>query len=141
MSTEKEITLASEIYKMAVDLQEQGKCDEALEAYERAVKLNPQDARAWNNIGVIFCKQDRYEEAIAAYNKAIDIDSKAALIWFNKGFTLEIGFKEYYGALKAYNMAISIYLRYIDAWVGKARVLGPYAIALRQCKPLTKPSN
>jgi Flp pilus assembly protein TadD len=31
----------------------QGKYDEALKAFDKAIKINPQDAGAWNNQGLV----------------------------------------------------------------------------------------
>ena len=36
---------------------------EALQAYEEAIKLNPNDAKPWNGIGNVYLELKRYDEA------------------------------------------------------------------------------
>jgi tetratricopeptide (TPR) repeat protein len=47
-----------------------GEYDHALQDYEQAIRLNPDSANAYNNLGVIYIKGD-YDRAIAAYDEAI----------------------------------------------------------------------
>ena len=54
-------------------LKEQGKLEEAIEAYNKALAIKPDYAEAYNNMGVTLRGQIKLEEAIAAYNKALDI--------------------------------------------------------------------
>src|SRR5512137_927669 len=41
-----------------------GKYDEAIQAYNEAIKINPQHAAAWNNKGEALRSQGKYDEAI-----------------------------------------------------------------------------
>ncbi|NQU98909.1 tetratricopeptide repeat protein, partial [Candidatus Woesearchaeota archaeon] len=65
-------------------LYKQGKLEEAIEAYDKAIKLDPKNDYAWNNKGVTLRKQGKLEEAIEAYNKAIKINSLDELYQQNK---------------------------------------------------------
>ena len=58
---------------MGVTLQEQGKLEEAIEAYNKALAIKPDYAEAYNNMGVTLKEQGKLEEAIEAYNKALAI--------------------------------------------------------------------
>ena len=58
---------------MGVTLQEQGKLDEAIAAYNKALSIKPDYADAFNNMGVTLKDQGKLDEAIAAYNKALSI--------------------------------------------------------------------
>lgn len=43
-----------------------GQHEEALGAYERAASITPENAKAWNNVGMALYDLKRYEEAVAA---------------------------------------------------------------------------
>ena len=50
---------------------DQGRYDEAIAAFSRAIALKPDYAKAHNNLGIALKDQGRPDEAIAAYNRAI----------------------------------------------------------------------
>jgi tetratricopeptide (TPR) repeat protein len=54
----------------------QGKYDEAIEAYDEAIRLDPSYAEIWVNKGLAFRNQGKYDEAIKAYDEAIKLDPK-----------------------------------------------------------------
>ena len=66
-----------------------GKYDEAIQAYDKAIEIDPQHAAAWNNKGIVLYDQGKYNEALQAYNKSLEIDPKNALVWNNKGNVLK----------------------------------------------------
>ena len=49
---------------MGLALQEQGKLDEAIEAYNKALSLKPDYAEAYNNMGNALQEQGKLDEAI-----------------------------------------------------------------------------
>ena len=60
-------------------LKEQGKLEEAIESYNKALSLKPDSAEAYNNMGVTLKEQGKLEEAIEAYNKALAIKPRSML--------------------------------------------------------------
>ena len=66
-----------------------GEYDEAVKAYEEAIRLNPKDADAWIGKGSALGKQGKYDEVIKAYEEAIRLDPKLAMAWYNKGNALD----------------------------------------------------
>ena len=44
----------------------QGEHESAQEAYERGLKLKPENADLWNNLGELYLKIGRYEDAVKA---------------------------------------------------------------------------
>ena len=52
-------------------LQEQGKLEEAIEAYKKALAIKPDYADAYYNMGIALQDRGKLEEAIEAYNKAL----------------------------------------------------------------------
>ena len=46
---------------------------EAIEAYKKAIELNPTDAVAYNNLGATYGELGRWDELIAACRKALEL--------------------------------------------------------------------
>lgn len=59
-------------------LETQGKLDEAIQAFNKAIELNPNFALAWSNKALMLFKAKRYDEALEAVNKAIELNPKLA---------------------------------------------------------------
>jgi|TARA_B100000809_G_C14654416_1_gene357198 Flp pilus assembly protein TadD len=55
---------------------EDGKFDEALDFFERALILNQDDPDLWNSKGIILRSMGRYEEAMESFNKSLKIDPR-----------------------------------------------------------------
>jgi serine/threonine protein kinase/Flp pilus assembly protein TadD len=55
-----------------------GRVDEAIDAYHKAIELNPEYAGCHNWLGKALAKKGAWDEAIAAYRQAIRLDPKAA---------------------------------------------------------------
>ncbi len=52
-------------------MNEQGKFEDAIAAYKKAMELNPESTDAHYNLGLILRKQGKLEEAIAHYKTVI----------------------------------------------------------------------
>ncbi len=63
--------------------------EEALAAYEQAIRLDPNVAVAYNNKGNILYDLKRYKEALAAYEQAIRLDPNYAYAYHGKGLALD----------------------------------------------------
>jgi tetratricopeptide (TPR) repeat protein len=61
---------------------------QAIEYYDKALKIDPKYALALNNKGLALDKLGKYNEAIQSYDKALEIDPKYALALNNKGLAL-----------------------------------------------------
>ncbi|MCP4590209.1 MAG: tetratricopeptide repeat protein, partial [bacterium] len=57
---------------LAIMLKKAGKLQEALQHYERAVEINPDDANAHFNLGNCHKALEQYDQAIACYQQAIE---------------------------------------------------------------------
>jgi tetratricopeptide (TPR) repeat protein len=94
-----------------------GRCEEAVEAFRNAIKTNPKDAIAYNDLGTVYFKLNRAEEAIKAFEKAKEIDPNCAFAYNNLGsFYYNSG--KYEKAIelftKATNLEPKFYLAYIN---------------------------
>jgi tetratricopeptide (TPR) repeat protein len=91
------------------------KLEEAIQAYNKALSIDPDNATACNNKGSALKEQGKLEEAIDAYNKAIFIKPDYAEAHNNMGNALqEQGKLEQ--AIDAYNKAIFIKPDYAEAY-------------------------
>jgi tetratricopeptide (TPR) repeat protein len=68
-------------------LANQGDMAGALQCFENAILIRPQDPQAWNNKGVILLKTQRYQEALDCFNQALSIDPNNEAALQNKGST------------------------------------------------------
>jgi tetratricopeptide (TPR) repeat protein len=57
---------------------------DALEDYDKALKLNPDLSFAWFNRGNVKAKMADYEGALSDYTKAIDLEDKLAQAYYNR---------------------------------------------------------
>lgn len=48
--------------------------EKAIELFEKAVKIDPNFAFAWDNIGICYRKLNNYDKAISAYKESLEID-------------------------------------------------------------------
>ena len=74
---------------MGATLKDQGKLDEAIQAYNKAISIKPDYAEANYNVGVTLKEQGKLDEAIQAYIKAISIKPDYAEANYNVGVTLK----------------------------------------------------
>jgi predicted O-linked N-acetylglucosamine transferase (SPINDLY family) len=66
----------------------QGKLDEAIVAYRRAIEIKPDYAAAYTTLGIALAGQGKLDEAIAAYRRAIGIKPDLAEAYPNLGNVL-----------------------------------------------------
>nr|HET6901226.1 tetratricopeptide repeat protein [Ktedonobacteraceae bacterium] len=80
---------AQEWFKEGYALDELKRYEEAIVAFDQAIRLDPNDVLAYNNKGLVLNNLKRYEEAIAAYEQAIRLDPNYAVAYNNKGLALD----------------------------------------------------
>lgn len=62
--------------------------DEAVDAYQRAAKINPKEARAYVGLGRVYAARNQVPETLAAYRKAVELKPKMADARFNLALVL-----------------------------------------------------
>ena len=80
---------------------------EALAAFEQAIRLDPEDASIYNGKGLVLSELKRYQEALAAYEHAIRVNPYFTNAYINKGFVL-YNLKRYLEALIPFERAIQL---------------------------------
>ena len=66
-----------------------GKFEEAIQEYQKALKIRASNIQAWHNMGVILEKLGRNEEALDAFNKALEINMRSPETLRHKGEVLK----------------------------------------------------
>lgn len=103
-------------------LVKEGRYSDAIEYYNRAIRMSSKPSTAWSSKGVAFKRMREYDEALRCEEVAIEIDPRNEFAWCNKG---DVYFKlaKYDEAVKCYDEAIEIRPRYAIAWNNKGAAL------------------
>lgn len=99
-----------------------GRWQPALDAYDRAIELDPQFAYAHCNRGAVLERLGRWDDALASYARALALNPDDLLTHYNRGSVLkQLGrFEE---ALTSYDRAIALRAEYAEAHVNRGNVL------------------
>ena len=108
---------------MGLTFQDQGKLDEAIEAFKKAISLKPDYVIAYNKMGLTFQDQGKLDEAIEAYNKSIAIKPDYPEVYYNMGLTFQDQGK-LDEAIEAYDKSITLKPDYVDAFSNMGVALG-----------------
>jgi tetratricopeptide (TPR) repeat protein len=108
-----------------------GKYKEAIKCYDRAIKVDPNNAEAWCSKGSTLHKLNKdstlhklnkYKKAIVCYDKALEIDPNYAEAWYSKGDTLD-SLGKHEEAIKHFDNALKIDPDHARAWKRKGDAL------------------
>jgi predicted O-linked N-acetylglucosamine transferase (SPINDLY family) len=109
-------------FKLGVALRQQGKIDQAVEAYRQSVAINPAYAEAHYNLGNALFGQNKLEEAVTAYRDAIRGKPDHAGAYCNLGIALK-GLNKLDEAVAAYLNAVKIRPDHAEAHSNLGNVL------------------
>jgi tetratricopeptide (TPR) repeat protein len=137
--SEEKQKLGNSFTSRANSLSDQGRYEEALNTYMKALVADPTNYEAINSIGIILGEFERYEEAVKAYDKAIEVlksqnpqDHDLVIMATNKAIDLtELG--DYDNAMLSIDAALSINPNHADAYLYQGDILdrqGKYEEAL-----------
>lgn len=79
---------ARKIFDEALQYQLAGRIDAAVQSYERALLVNPDDAEAHNNLGAALAGQGKFKVAIAHYERAVVLKPDYGEAHINTGVAL-----------------------------------------------------
>jgi len=74
-------------YRLANKNENENDIEQAIYNYQKAIKIYPRHAFAYNNLALIYTKLGQYENAVNCFKHALAIDPKYALSYFNLGAT------------------------------------------------------
>ena len=75
-------------FNAAADLSEKHRFAEAVPAWRKAVELNPEDARAHNNLGAALAETKKPEEALTEYRRSLELNDQSSQAHNNLGSVL-----------------------------------------------------
>ncbi len=99
----------------------QAQFDEALAAYQTVLKLKPDKAAAFTNIGVVYYQLGKFDEAVQQMQKALELDPGDAETYYMLGATY-IQQQKLDEAEKAFNKAIELKPDLAAAYTGLGNV-------------------
>lgn len=114
-------------------LKELKQFDAALQSYDRAIALAPNDADAYYNRGTALHAMGRFEDAALSYERALALNPEDAQALNNLGVTLK-ELKRYDDALFSYDRALALWPDYYEAHNNRGNVFqeqGEYKTALK----------
>lgn len=118
--------------RRGIRAKEEGKMEEAIQEYSKAINKDPRNAAAYNNRGIVYDDLEQYEKAIEDYNKAIELDSNDALAYNNRGVAYD-NLGQYEKAIEDYDKAIKLDPDYAAAYNNRGVIynaLGQYEKAI-----------
>ena len=83
-------TNLKQLYESGIMLHNQGKFAEAIECYDKALAIDPQNSNVLSNKGLSLHNQGKFAEAIECYDKALTIDPHDEFIIKRRNNTREI---------------------------------------------------
>jgi protein O-GlcNAc transferase len=113
---------AEQALNTGASLQREGKLDEAILWYQKAIKLNPNVDVPYNNLGNIFQDKGQLDEAIACYQNALDLNPNFTGAYYNLGDALQDK-GQLDEAIALYQRAIALDPKFASAYNNLAIVL------------------
>ncbi len=101
----------------------EGKTDEAMEYFEKAIELNPDYTDAYNNRGYVYAALGNYDMAIKDYDEAIKSNPDYMIAYNNRG-TIYSDTGRYQLAIEDFNEAIRLQSGYVDAYNNRGIAYG-----------------
>lgn len=123
---------AMDYVKQADALYFEGRLDDAVESYERALQIQPDLIPAWLGRAKILRRLKRYDEAISANQKVLQLHPDNPKGWFGLGYTLKDAGR-YQEAIEVYEQLHKIQPNNHQGWKHQGYVLtklGKYDQAL-----------
>ena len=103
-------------------LHQGGRHPEALELIQKAIALDPGQAAAHSNLGVVFLAMGRSREAVECLDRALALNPGSAESWTNRGNACG-DLKQYEEALASYAQALAINPHLPEALMRRGRLM------------------
>jgi tetratricopeptide (TPR) repeat protein len=88
---------------LGIALKHQGRCEEALKVFDKAVQLKPDDAELWKHLGSVLVALDRQAEALLSYQHALKLNPRHWEAAYQSAVLLQQS-KQFEEALRHFNL-------------------------------------
>ncbi|HBB30302.1 MAG TPA: hypothetical protein DC064_00225, partial [Cyanobacteria bacterium UBA9273] len=109
-------------YHQGNQLQKAQHYEDAIAAYDQALKLNPNYCEAWYERGLTLEKLNQFEEAIASYQQTVQIKPDFYQAWYQQGVVFN-QLQQYQEALAAYDRVLEIRPDDCNTWFVRGLML------------------
>ncbi len=106
--------------------------NEAIEYFDKALAIDPNNKNSWFYKGISFFKIDKFEASIQSYQKVLEIDPNNKEVWFYKGMSF-FRLEKYKKSIECYNNALKDKFEDSQTWFYKGvsyHLLKEYEMAL-----------
>ena len=107
---------------IGVSYQESNRCEDAINFFDKALKIKPDFVEALNNKGYALYNLRKYNEVIEWYDKALKINPKLTSTLNNKGLYFK-NKRNYNESIEYFDKALEIKPDFVDALYNKGNVL------------------
>ncbi|HMK47223.1 MAG TPA: tetratricopeptide repeat protein [Methanocella sp.] len=108
---------------------------EAIESSDRALRVDPNDVKAWGNKGFALGMLGKHSEAVGCYDKVLELGTSEVYAWYNKGYYLG-ELRRYKEAIECFDKALELDPAHVSAWNNKGHAfekLGMYLEEIDCC--------
>lgn len=116
------LTKVAEYSRLAKQKYEKGDYRGALAELNRAIQLDPNNAKARNSRGAVKIRTKDYQGALIDLNRAIQLDPNSAKAYTNRGTLKAFQFQDNKGALADLNRAIQLEPKNVDAYNNRSLI-------------------
>ncbi len=109
------------LMQRGLEYQEMNQLEDAREAFDRAISIQPDYAEVWNRRAALFFNEGKYDEAIADLESALTYEPRHFGAWIGLAMIFE-SIERPEAALRAYDKALEIHPHAQAAVQGKKRL-------------------
>lgn len=113
---------ATELHTRGNTLYNLNRYEEALAAYNQAIKIRGDYAEVWKDKAKALYELKKYKESREACDKAIQLNPEYLEAWKDRGYALD-KLEKYQDAIASFERALEIQPDYPEAWKGKGDAL------------------
>jgi tetratricopeptide (TPR) repeat protein len=107
---------------LGTTLQQQGRREEALKAFDKAVQRKPDDAELWKCMGSILLELARFDHALLSFQQALKLNPRHQDAAYKSGILLN-HFGRFEEALAHFNLCDEVLPNHAPTLVGRVRAL------------------
>lgn len=115
------LTEAKLLFEIGNRLNDSHKYQEAVNFYDKSLKINPNSSHTWNNRGISLFNLNLTERAIVSYKKSLEINKYNSLAYYNLAIAFHT-LKRFEEAVESYSKSIRINPEFINAYFNKGKL-------------------